>query len=69
MLGAHVAEPTGDHDGLVISPDAVGSLRFKRSEVACEIGPAELIVKGRSADRPLGHDIQWRNNSAGAAIT
>ena len=53
----NIAYTTGDHDGLVISPDPVGSLCFERSEVACEIRPAELIVEGRRADRPLCHDI------------
>ena len=69
MLGAHVAEPAGNHNGFVISPYALGRLRFKRSEVAREIGPAELIVKGRRADWPLGHDVQRRDNSARTAIT
>ena len=68
MLGAHVAESAGDHDGFVISPDTVGRPGFKRSEVAREIGPAKFIVKGRRTDRPLGHDVQRRDNSARAAI-
>ena len=68
VLGTHVAKTAGDHDGFVISPDTVGRLGFKGSEVAREIGPAKFIVKRRRTDRPLGHDIQRRDNSARAAI-
>ena len=68
MLGANVTEASGDHDGLVVSPDAVGRSGFKGSEVACEIGPAKLIVKGCRTNRALGHDAQWRDDSARAAI-
>ena len=68
MLGAHVTETAGDHDGFVISPDAIAGLGFKGSEVAREIGPTELIVKRRRTDRALGHDAQGRDNSAWATI-
>ena len=60
--------PAGDHDGLVVAAlhRAVGTdiarvvahQQLVLAEVAQQVGPAELVVEGGAAQRPLGHDLQ-----------
>src|SRR5262249_39560046 len=67
VLGPDVAEPAGDHDGLVIAahfaaPGPV-DLELESAEVAGDAGAPELVVEGRAADRRFEHDVERRGDS------
>ncbi len=67
VLATHVAETAGDHDGLVITADAIREIPVRRllesAEVACDVGPAEFIVERSAADGTLVHDLERRDDA------
>ena len=65
---ADVAEATGDHDRLVVTPHPLAIGLFQRAEVAADGRAAELVVEGGRADRTVEHDLQRRDNSFGLAV-
>ena len=60
--GADAAQPAGDHDGLVIAALHTRHRHLEDTEVAAQVGPSELVVEGRAAERALGHDLQGAGN-------
>ena len=68
MLLANIAKATRDHDGLVVTADTAGSLGFKGAEITRQIGSTKLVIKSRCANRPLGHDLQRRDNPVRTAV-
>ena len=60
-------ESAGQHDRLMVTADlgagGSGDLLAVRTEIACQIGPAELVVERRAADRALEHDFEGRGNA------
>ena len=63
-----IAQPTGNHDGLVITPHLAVEFLLISPEIAGEIGPAKFIVKGRSTYGPFDHDVQRGGNALGLAV-
>ena len=68
MLLANIAKATRDHDGLVIPANTAGSPGFKGAEITRQIGATKLVIESRCANRPLGHDLQRRDNAVRAAV-
>ena len=60
VLRPKAAEATRKHDRLVIAAVAV----LEDAEVAAKVGPAELVVVRRGADRRLEHDVECRGDAA-----
>jgi hypothetical protein len=58
LPGVDAAQPAGDHDRLVVAAPHAGHVLLEDAEVAAQVGPAELVVEGRAAERALGHDLQ-----------
>ena len=59
QAGVDGAQAAGDHDGLVIAAhDVAPTCLLVLAEVAQQVGPAEFVVEGGAAQRPLGHDLQ-----------
>jgi hypothetical protein len=58
QAGVDEAQPAGDHDGLVVAAHHARHFLLVLAEVAQQVGPAELVVEGGAAQRPLGHDLQ-----------
>ncbi len=52
------ANTTGDHDGLVIASSLPTNGLLKDSEITTKIGSAKLIIKCRSSQWPINHDLQ-----------
>src|SRR6478609_11510862 len=69
MHAAYIAQPTGDHDGLVIAPrlHATRQQLFETAEIPGYAGPAEFIVEGRRTQRTLDHDVQRTGDAFGFA--
>ena len=58
------AQAAGDHDGLVITPTLAFNGLLVLAKVTRQVGPAEFIVEGRSAQRAVGHDLQGAGDVA-----
>ena len=67
VIGADVAEPAGDHDRLVIAAHLAVDFLLERAKVPEEIGPPELVVERRAADRSLQHDVERGGDPLGLA--
>ncbi len=65
--GIDGAQATGEHDGLVITPDLAVHRLFEHAEVPGKIGTAELVVERRAAQRPVEHDLQRAGGVTGLA--
>ena len=63
----NAAQAAGNHDGLVVAALHAVHLGFVLAKVPQQIRPAKLVVEGRAAQRPLGHDLQRAGNVAGLA--
>ena len=67
MLLADIADTTGQHDRLVVTAQlaAVAGRLFLLvgAEIPAQIGAAEFVIEGSSADRPFQHDIQCRGDA------
>ena len=59
-----VAQPAGDHDGLVITPPRAPGVKQAGSKIAGDVGAAELVIELCTADGSLQHDIQRRGDTA-----
>src|SRR5207237_317392 len=61
-LSSPAAQPSGDHDRLVVAAQALGRVAggalLEGAEVAAHRGAAELVVERGGADRALEHDLQ-----------
>ena len=68
VRGADVADAAREHDRLVVAADDAGHLLLVGAEVAGEVGPAELVVEGGRADRPLDHDRERRGDPVGPRL-
>ena len=73
MVRPDITQAASDHDGLVITAYlfATGTGRhfLKGPEIPGEIGTAELIVEGSTANGTFNHDIQRRGNSFRLPVT
>ena len=71
MHSAHVAEPAGDHDRLVVAACApgrvAGQLALESTEIAADAGSAKFVVECGRADRALEHDLERRGDARGRA--
>ena len=65
MLLVDQADAAGDHDRFVVAAVAAGEDVFGGAEDAENIGSAELVAKGRPADRSLGHDFERCGQACG----
>ena len=68
MPRADVAQPAGQHDGLVVAAHLTAGHFLKRTEIAAEVGSAEFIVERRTADGAFDHDLQRAADTSGLAI-
>src|SRR5690606_35988541 len=72
MLGADVAHAAGEHDRLVVAAHfraARGADRLlEGAEVAVQVGAAELVVEGGTAQRALDHDVQGADDALRLAV-
>ena len=73
MLVADVAHPACKHDRFVIAaqffaPVRAGDRLLVGAEIAGQIGPPELVVEGRRADRSLDHDVERRDDASRLAV-
>ena len=66
-VGADRAQAAGDHDRLVVPAANAVDVLLEDAEVAAQRGPAELVVEGGAAERPLGHDLQRAGDVRGLA--
>ncbi len=57
------AQAAGQHDRLVVGAGDAGLGQLEAAEVAQQIGPAELVVEGGTAQRAIGHDLQRRGHA------
>ena len=62
----HIAKAARQHDGLVVAANAIlrvtGLVLLEGTEIPTNIGTAEFVIEGRSADRSFEHDIERRSN-------
>src|SRR5206468_3265346 len=63
-----VAVAAGQHDGLVVATHLARERQLQGAEVTGEVGPAELVVVRRAADRPVDHDLECGGDAAGLAV-
>ena len=68
MLRSDVAKTAGDHNRLVVAPDALGRGGLKATKIAGQIWASELIVERGGANRALDHDLQRRDDAVGAPV-
>ena len=68
MLRSDVAKTAGDHNGLVVAPDALSRGGLKATKIAGQIRASELIVERGGANRALNHDLQRRDDAVGAPV-
>ena len=64
LVVTDVADTARKHNGLVVTVAHRADVRFKRTEVAEDVGAAEFVIKSRGTDRAFGHDGQGRCNTA-----
>ena len=71
LAGIDYAQPTGDHDGLVVATlhgvHVTGHGLLVFAEVAQQIGAAKFVVERSTAQRAFGHDLQRTGNVLGLA--
>ena len=63
-----VADAAGDHDRLVVAAHLARHFLLEGAEGAGQIRPAEFVVEGGGADRPLDHDVERRGDALGLAV-
>src|SRR6185503_2065430 len=68
VLRRDVAVAAREHDGLVVAAHFAAARELEASEVAREVGPAELVVVRGAADGPVDHDLQRRGDARGLAV-
>ena len=63
------AEPTRNHDRLVVAPALATHRLLVFAEVTGQIRPAKLVVEGRATQRAFRHDLQRAGDVVGLAIS
>ncbi|KAI3485372.1 hypothetical protein L1887_51346 [Cichorium endivia] len=72
VLGAHVAEAAGEHDGLVVASHLVlavvgGNALGPGAPEAAEARPPKLVVEGGAAERAVDHNVVGARDVRGLA--
>ncbi len=68
MFCRDITDAAGQHDGLVIAAHLIGRFDFQRAEITGDIGAAEFVVVGGTAQRAIHHDLQGRGDARGFAV-
>ena len=64
-----IAKTTGNHNWLVVPTNSLARRDLEGSEVASEIRSAKFVVKRRSTERSVGHDLLGRHNTVWFAVS
>ena len=72
VIVGHIAQPPGDHDGLVVAAPHrfAGRLRqrlLERPEEAAQVGAPEFVVERGGADGGFQHDLEGAGDPVGVA--
>ena len=68
LVGADGPQAARDHDGLVVAAPLAVHRLLEHTEVAAQIGPAELVVERGAAQRAFDHDVQRAGDVLGLAV-
>ena len=68
VLGAYIAETTGQHDGLVIAAHFAIDDLLEYAEITADVGPPELIVEGRGTQRTVEHNRERTGDALRLAV-
>ncbi len=68
LLRDDVAHAAGQHDRLVIAAHPAADGLLVGAEETSQVGPAELVVEGRRADRAVEHDVQGAHDAVRLAV-
>ena len=68
MLFTNIAVATSNHYGLVIAATLTGKISFKGTKITTKIRSAKFIIKRRTTNGALNHNIQGRYDTIRLAV-
>ncbi|OQA33963.1 MAG: hypothetical protein BWY57_00871 [Betaproteobacteria bacterium ADurb.Bin341] len=68
LIGGNIAQATGNHDRLMVTPYRADYVLLVAAEIARQIGTAKFVIESGRANRAFEHDVECRGNARGFAV-